>query len=167
MLGRLGSRPVIVGNMLVRPTRSGRAGLLRSEADNRYNPECIRTGICGCGWGCTPFRTAWVDRVQDSPECVLAGVCTCGWICEPIEPMPTLNDALQLRTLWNASAELLTQRLLQLDVLSERLDTNPDALLAHLGTVEQWMSFIQYLARSCLTASEGRRTNRRRSPVCM
>jgi hypothetical protein len=63
--------------------------------------------------------------------------------------MPTLNDALQLRTLWNASTELLTQRLLHLDLLSECMDTNPDALLAHLGTVEQWMSFIQYLAIEC------------------
>jgi hypothetical protein len=56
--------------------------------------------------------------------------------------MPTLNDALQLRTLWNASAELLMQRILQLDTMSERLEQK----LAYLGTVEQWMSFIQYLA---------------------
>jgi hypothetical protein len=138
--------PVIIGNMPVRPTRSGRAGLLWSETDSRRDPECIRTGICNCRWGCVPFRTAWVDRIPDTPECLLAGVCSCGWRCEPIQLIPSLNDALQLRTLWNASAELLTQRLLHLDLLSERLDTNPDALLAHLGTVEQWMSFIQYLA---------------------
>jgi hypothetical protein len=112
----LGNLPAIVGNMPVRPTRSGRAGLLWSETDSRRNPECITTGICDCGWGCTPFRSAWVDRMPDTPECLLAGVCSCGWRCEPIEFMPTLNDALQLRTLWAASAELLTQRLLQLDL---------------------------------------------------
>ena len=60
--------------------------------------------------------------------------------------MPTLNDALQLRTLWSASADLLTMRLLHLDVLSERIGTDSDIMLSYLGTVEQWMSFIKYLA---------------------
>jgi hypothetical protein len=59
--------------------------------------------------------------------------------------MPTLNDALQLRTLWNSSADLLMTRLLQLDRLSERFGTHSDVFLAHCGTMEQWKSFLKYL----------------------
>ena len=62
--------------------------------------------------------------------------------------MPTLNDALQLRTLWNSSADLLMSRLLQLDRLSERIGLGgsiTDEFVAHNGTVEQWKSFLNTL----------------------
>ena len=129
----------------MRPTRAGRAGLSRSDSDLRSNPACIERGICGCNWGCIQYRPAWEHRGTISPECLLAGVCDCGWRCEPLEHMPTLNDALQLRALWSASADLLTMRLLHLDVLSERIGTESDIFVAHIGTVEQWMSFVKYL----------------------
>jgi hypothetical protein len=135
--------------MPVRPTRVGRAAEGRSDTDHRTNRACIERGICGCDWGCIPYRPAWADRGTVNPECAQAGVCVCGWgVCEPIQHMPTLNDALQLRTLWNSSADLLMSRLLQLDRLSERIGLGgsiTDEFVAHNGTVEQWKSFLKYL----------------------
>ena len=133
----------------MRPTRSGRAAEGWSDSDHHSNRNCIERQICGCNWGCIPYQAAWEDRIPTiSPECLLAGVCDCGWGCEPIQHMPTLNDALQLRTLWNSSADLLMSRLLQLDRLSERIGLGgsiTDEFVAHNGTVEQWKSFLKFL----------------------
>jgi hypothetical protein len=86
--------------------------------------ECIVAGSCQCGWGCAIefFITPWFASEQN-PVCVAAGVCQCddGWECDPIQPMPTPNDAIHLHTVWNASATVLTDRLLQLSLLSENL----------------------------------------------
>ena len=91
------------------------------------------------------YQPAFGDIGEVTAECALAGVCVCGWTCKPIEHMPTLNDALQLRTLWNSSADLLMSRLLQLDRLSERVGTHSDEFVAHNGTMAQWKSFLKYL----------------------
>jgi hypothetical protein len=80
----------------VRPTRASK----RTHIDSR-SQACILAGSCRCGWGCAPFNIPWEGST--SQACIAAGVCQCGWGCDPIQPMPTLNDVLQLRTMWNAS----------------------------------------------------------------